>query len=256
MTILFLLLVVLGVVCVVLAANGKLYKLVDDLRKTIDNATDQRVRQRRETSRRPTPAPNSDVMVLSKRVRKLEEANRGLSSNIETLARTVGEQEKRIRTMESEMAHKSAWATEKGKPATFSVTERTTRTANAVQKNTAVDDRQKQRAQLLQPGKRLYVSSPSGVEPIRFALDDLSEQSQGYFYCLLMKSATKAVLQLNPDIEAMKGFISSLYYQTDCVDILSRPEGIPQKIVTVHEGELELSGNYWILKQKIQIKIY
>ena len=256
MTILFLLLVVLGVVCVVLAANGKLYKLVDDLRKTIDNATDQRVRQRRETSRRPTPAPNSDVMVLSKRVRNLEEANRGLSSNIETLARTVGEQEKRIRTMESEMAHKSALATEKGKPATFSVTERTTRTANAVQKNTAVDDRQKQRAQLLQPGKRLYVSSPSGVEPIRFALDDLSEQSQGYFYCLLMKSATKAVLQLNPDIEAMKGFISSLYYQTDCVDILSRPEGIPQKIVTVHEGELELSGNYWILKQKIQIKIY
>ena len=256
MTILFLLLVVLGVVCVVLAANGKLYKLVDDLRKAIDNATDQRVRQRRETSRRPTPAPNSDVMVLSKRVRKLEEANRGLSSNIETLARTVGEQEKRIRTMESEMAHKSALATEKGKPATFSVTERTTRTANAVQKNTAVDDRQKQRAQLLQPGKRLYVSSPSGVEPIRFALDDLSEQSQGYFYCLLMKSATKAVLQLNPDIEAMKGFISSLYYQTDCVDILSRPEGIPQKIVTVHEGELELSGNYWILKQKIQIKIY
>ena len=256
MTILFLLLVVLGVVCVVLAANGKLYKLVDDLRKTIDNATDQRVRQRRETSRRPTPAPNSDVMVLSKRVRKLEEANRGLSSNIETLARTVGEQEKRIRTMESEMAHKSALATEKGKPATFSVTERTTRTANAVQKNTAVDDRQKQRAQLLQPGKRLYVSSPSGVEPIRFALDDLSEQSQGYFYCLLMKSATKAVLQLNPDIEAMKGFISSLYYQTDCVDILSRPEGIPQKIVTVEEGELELSGNYWILKQKIQIKIY
>ena len=256
MTILFLLLVVLGVVCVVLAANGKLYKLVDALRKTIDNATDHRVRQRRETSRRPTPAPNSDVMVLSKRVRKLEEANRGLSSNIETLARTVGEQEKRIRTMESEMAHKSALATEKGKPATFSVTERTTRTANAVQKNTAVDDRQKQRAQLLQPGKRLYVSSPSGVEPIRFALDDLSEQSQGYFYCLLMKSATKAVLQLNPDIEAMKGFISSLYYQTDCVDILSRPEGIPQKIVTVHEGELELSGNYWILKQKIQIKIY
>lgn len=256
MTILFLLLVVLGVVCVVLAANGKLYKLVDDLRKTFDNATDQRVRQRRETSRRPTPAPNSDVMVLSKRVRKLEEANRGLASNIETLARTVGEQEKRIRTMESEMAHKSALATEKGKPATFSVTERTTRTANAVQKNTAVDDRQKQRAQLLQPGKRLYVSSPSGVEPIRFALDDLSEQSHGYFYCLLMKSATKAVLQLNPDIEAMKGFISSLYYQTDCVDILSRPEGIPQKIVTVHEGELELSGNYWILKQKIQIKIY
>ena len=256
MTILFLLLVVLGVVCVVLAANGKLYKLVDDLRKTIDNANDQRVRQRRETSRRPTPAPNSDVMVLSKRVRKLEEANRGLASNIETLARTVGEQEKRIRTMESEMAHKSALATEKGKPATFSVTERTTRTANAVQKNTAVDDRQKQRAQLLQPGKRLYVSSPSGVEPIRFALDDLSEQSQGYFYCLLMKSATKAVLQLNPDIEAMKGFISSLFYQTDCVDILSRPEGIPQKIVTVHEGELELSGNYWILKQKIQIKIY
>lgn len=256
MTILFLLLVVLGVVCVVLAANGKLYKLVDDLRKTIDNATDQRVRQRRETSRRPTPAPNSDVMVLSKRVRKLEEANRGLASNIETLARTVGEQEKRIRTMESEMAHKSALATEKGKPATFSVTEWTTRTTNAVQKNTAVDDRQKQRAQLLQPGKRLYVSSPSGVEPIRFALDDLSEQSHGYFYCLLMKSATKAVLQLNPDIEAMKGFISSLYYQTDCVDILSRPEGIPQKIVTVHEGELELSGNYWILKQKIQIKIY
>ena len=44
MTILFLLLVVLVVVCVVLAANGKLYKLVDDLRKTIDNATDQRVR--------------------------------------------------------------------------------------------------------------------------------------------------------------------------------------------------------------------
>ena len=256
MTILFLLLVVFVIVCVVLAANGKLYKLVDDLRKTIDNATDQRVRQRRETSRRPTPAPNSDVMVLSKRVRKLEEANRGLSSNIETLARTVGEQDKRIRTMGSEMAHKSALATEKGKPATFSVTERTTRTANAVQKNTAVDDRQKQRAQLLQPGKRLYVSSPSGVEPIRFALDDLSEQSQGYFYCLLMKSATKAVLQLNPDIEAMKGFISSLYYQTDCVDILSRPEGIPQKIVTVHEGELELSGNYWILKQKIQIKIY
>ena len=256
MTILFLLLVVLGVVCVVLAANGKLYKLVDDLRKTIDNATDQRVRQRRETSRRPTPAPNSDVMVLSKRVRKLEEANRGLSSNIETLARTVGEQEKRIRTMESEMAHKSALATEKGKPATFSVTERTTRTANAVQKNTAVDDRQKQRAQLLQPGKRLYVSSPSGVGPIRFALDDLSERSQGYFFFLLMKCATKAVLQLNPDIEAMKGFISSLYYQTDCVDILSRPEGIPQKIVTVHEGELELSGNYWILKQKIQIKIY
>lgn len=238
MTILFLLLVVLGVVCVVLAANGKLYKLVDDLRKTIDNATDQRVRQRRETSRRPTPAPDSDVMVLSKRVRKLEEANRGLASNIETLARTVGEQEKRIRTMESEMAHKSALATEKGKPATFSVTERTTRTANAVQKNTAVDDRKKQRAQLLQPGKRLYVSSPSGVEPIRFALDDLSEQSQGYFYCLLMKSATKAVLQLNPDIEAMKGFISSLYYQTDCVDILSRPEGIPQKIVTVHELSL------------------
>ena len=55
MTILFLLLVVLVVVCVVLAANGKLYKLADDLRKTIDNATDQRVKQRRETSRRPTP---------------------------------------------------------------------------------------------------------------------------------------------------------------------------------------------------------
>ena len=256
MTILFLLLVVLGVVCVVLAANGKLYKLVDDLRKTIDNATDQRVRQRRETSRRPTPAPNSDVMVLSKRVRKLEEANRGLSSNIETLARTVGEQEKRIRKMESEMARQSALATEKGAPVTSSGTKRTSRTANAVHKNTVVDERQKQRAQLLQPGKRLYVSSPSGVEPIRFALDDLSEQSHGYFYCLLVKSATKAVLQLNPDIEAMKGFISSLYYQTDCVDILSRPEGIPQKIVTVHEGELELSGNYWILKQKIQIKIY
>ena len=247
MTILFLLLVVLGVVCVVLAANGKLYKLVDDLRKTIDNATDQRVRQRRETSRRPTPTPDSDVMVLSKRVGKLEEANRGLASNVETLARTVSEQEKRIRTMESEMAHKSALATEKGKLVTFSVTERTTRTANAVQKNTVVDERQKQCAQLLQPGKRLYVSSPSGVEPIRFALDDLSEQSQGYFYCLLVKSATKAVLQLNPDIEAMKGFISSLYYQTDCVDVLSRPEGIPQKIVTVHEGELELSGIYWIL---------
>ena len=256
MTILFLLLVVLGVVCVVLAANGKLYKLVDDLRKTIDNATDQRVRQRRETSRRPTPTPDSDVMVLSKRVGKLEEANRGLASNVETLARTVSEQEKRIRTMESEMAHKSALATEKGKLVAFSVTERTTRTANAVQKNTVVDERQKQCAQLLQPGKRLYVSSPSGVEPIRFALDDLSEQSQGYFYCLLVKSATKAVLQLNPDIEAMKGFISSLYYQTDCVDVLSRPEGIPQKIVTVHEGELELSGIYWILKQKIQIKIY
>ena len=256
MTMLFLLLVVLGVVCVVLAANGKLYKLVDDLRKTIDNATDQRVRQRRETSRRPTPAPNSDVMVLSKRVRKLEEANRGLSSNIETLARTVGEQEKRIRKMESEMARQSALVTEKGAPVTSSGTKRTSRTANAVHKNTVVDERQKQRAQLLQPGKRLYVSSPSGVEPIRFALDDLSEQSQGYFYCLLVKSATKAVLQLNSDIEAMKGFISSLYYQTDCVDVLSRPEGIPQKIVTVHEGELELSGNYWILKQKIQIKIY
>lgn len=256
MTILFLLLVVLIVVCVVLAANGKLYKLVDDLRKTIDNATDQRVRQRRETSRRPTPTAETDVTVLIKRFEKLEEANRGLASYVETLARTVGEQEKRIRTMESEIAHLSVLATEKGKPATSSGTERTTWTANAVQKNTVVDERQKQRAQLLQPGKRLYVSSPSGVEPIRFALDDLSEQSQGYFYCLLVKSATKAVLQLNPDIEAMKGFISSLYYQTDCVDVLSRPDGIPQKIVTVHEGELELSGIYWILKQKIQIKIY
>lgn len=255
MTILFLLLVIFVVVCVVLAANGKLYKLVDDLRKTIDNATDQRVRQRRETSRRPAPTADSDVTALSKRVEKLEEANRGLESCVETLARTVGEQEKRIRTMESEMAHLSALATEKGKPATSSGTERTTRTANAVRKNTVVDERQKQCAQL-QPGKRLYVSSPSGLDPIRFALDDLSEQSQGYFYCLLVKSATKAVLQLNPDIEAMKGFISSLYYQTDCVDVLSRPEGIPQKIVTVHEGELELSGNYWILKQKIQIKIY
>lgn len=256
MTILFLLLVVLGVVCVVLAANGKLYKLVDDLRKAIDNATDQRVRQRRETSQRPTPTPDSDVTALSKRVEKLEEANRGLESYVETLARTVGEQEKRIRKMESEMARQSALATEKGAPVTSFGTKRTSRTANAVHKNTVVDERQKQRAQLLQPGKRLYVSSPSGVEPIRFALDDLSEQSQGYFYCLLVKSATKAVLQLNPDIEAMKGFISSLYYQTDCVDVLSRPEGIPQKIVTVHEGELELSGNYWILKQKIQIKIY
>ena len=64
MTILFLLLVVLGVVCVVLAANGKLYKLVDDLRKAIDNATDQRVRQRRETSRRPAPTADSDVTAL------------------------------------------------------------------------------------------------------------------------------------------------------------------------------------------------
>ena len=256
MTILFLLLVVLGVVCVVLAANGKLYKLVDDLRKAIDNATDQRVRQRRETSRRPAPTADSDVTALSKRVEKLEEANRGLESYVETLARTVGEQEKRIRKMESEMARQSALATEKGAPVTSSGTKRTSRTANAVHKNTVVDERQKQRAQLLPPGKRLYVSSPSGVEPIRFALDDLSEQSQGYFYCLLVKSATKAVLQLNPDIEAMKGFISSLYYQTDCVDVLSRPDGIPQKIVTVHEGELELSGNYWILKQKIQIKIY
>lgn len=256
MPILFLLLVVLGVVCVVLAANGKLYKLADDLRKTIDNATDQRVKQRRETSRRPTPTAETDVTVLLKRFEKLEEANRGLASYVETLARTVGEQEKRIRKMESEMARQSALATEKGAPVTSSGTKRTSRTANAVHKNTVVDERQKQRAQLLQPGKRLYVSSPSGVEPIRFALDDLSEQSQGYFYCLLVKSATKAVLQLNPDIEAMKGFISSLYYQTDCVDVLSRPDGIPQKIVTVHEGELELSGNYWILKQKIQIKIY
>lgn len=49
MIILSLLLVVLVVVCVVLAANGKLYKVVDDIRKTIDNATDQRVGQRRET---------------------------------------------------------------------------------------------------------------------------------------------------------------------------------------------------------------
>lgn len=158
--------------------------------------------------------------------------------------------------MESELAHQSALVTEKGAPVTSSCTKRTTRTTNAMQNTTVVDERQKQRAKLLQLGKRFYVSSPSGVEPIRFALDDLSEQSQGYFYRLLVKSATKAVLQLNPDIEAMKGFISSLYYQTDCVDVLSRPEGIPQKIVTVHEGELELSGIYWILKQKIQIKIY
>lgn len=256
MTILFLLLVVLVVVCVVLAANGKLYKLVGNLCKTIDNATNQRVRQRCETSRHPTPTADSDVMALSKRVKKLEEANRGLESYVETLARTVGEQEKRIRTMGNELARQSALATEKGTPVTSSGTERTMQTVNAVQKTTVVDERQKQRAQLLQPGKRLYVSSPSGVEPIRFALDDFSEQSQGYFYRLLVKSSTKAVLQLNPDIEAMKGFISSLYYQADCVDVLARPEGIPQKIVTVHEGELELSGNYWILKQKIQIKIY
>lgn len=254
MTILFLLLIVVVVVCVVLAANGRLYKLVDNLRKTINNATDQRVRQWRETSQRPTP--DSDVTVLSKRVGKLEEANSRLTSYVETLTRTVGKQEKRIRTMESELAHQSALVTEKGAPVTFSSTKRTTRTTNAMQNTTVVDERQKQRAKLLQLGKRFYVSSPSGVEPIRFALDDLSEQSQGYFYRLLVKSATKAVLQLNPDIEAMKGFISSLYYQTDCVDVLSRPEGIPQKIVTVHEGELELSGNYWILKQKIQIKIY
>lgn len=254
MTILFLLLIVVVVVCVVLAANGKLYKLVDDLRKTINNATDQRVRQWREISQRPTP--DSDVMALSKRVGKLEEANSRLTSYVETLTRTVGKQEKRIRTMESELAHQSALVTEKGAPVTSSSTKRTTRTTNAMQNTTVVDERQKQRAKLLQLGKRFYVSSPSGVEPIRFALDDLSEQSQGYFYRLLVKSATKAVLQLNPDIEAMKGFISSLYYQTDCVDVLSRPEGIPQKIVTVHEGELELSGIYWILKQKIQIKIY
>lgn len=254
MTILFLLLIVVVVVCVVLAANGRLYKLVDNLRKTINNATDQRVRQWRETSQRPTP--DSDVTVLSKRVGKLEEANSRLTSYVETLTRTVGKQEKRIRTMESELAHQSALVTEKGAPVTSSSTKRTTRTTNAMQNTTVVDERQKQRAKLLQLGKRFYVSSPSGVEPIRFALDDLSEQSQGYFYRLLVKSATKAVLQLNPDIEAMKGFISSLYYQTDCVDVLSRPEGIPQKIVTVHEGELELSGNYWILKQKIQIKIY
>lgn len=254
MTILFLLLIVVVVVCVVLAANGRLYKLVDNLRKTINNATDQRVRQWRETSQRPTP--DSDVTVLSKRVGKLEEANSRLTSYVETLTRTVGKQEKRIRTMESELAHQSALVTEKGAPVTSSSTKRTTRTTNAMQNTTVVDEWQKQRAKLLQLGKRFYVSSPSGVEPIRFALDDLSEQSQGYFYRLLVKSATKAVLQLNPDIEAMKGFISSLYYQTDCVDVLSRPEGIPQKIVTVHEGELELSGNYWILKQKIQIKIY
>ena len=254
MTILFLLLIVLVVVCVVLAANGKLYKLVDDLRKTINNATDQRVRQWRETSQRPTP--DSDVTALSKRVGKLEEANSRLTSYVETLARSVGKQEKRIRTMESELARQSALVTEKGAPVTSSSTKRTTRTTNTMQNTTVVDERQKQRAKLLQLGKRFYVSSPSGVEPIRFALDDLSEQSQGYFYRLLVKSTTKAVLQLNPDIEAMKGFISSLYYQTDCVDVLSRPEGIPQKIVTVHEGELELSGNYWILKQKIQIKIY
>lgn len=256
MTFLFLLLVVLVVVCVVLAAKGKLYKLLDDLRKTIDKLTDQRVRQRCETSRRQPPTTYADVTALSKRVEKLEEANRRLASYVETLARTVGEQKKRIRTMESEMVHKSALATEKGTPNTSSSTERATRTANAVHKNTVVDERQKQRAQLLQPGKRLYVSSPSGVEPIRFALDDLSEQSQGNFYCLLVKSATKAVLQLNPDIEAIKGFISSLYYQSDCVDVLARPEGIPQKIVTVHEGELELSGIYWILRQKIRIKIH
>lgn len=256
MIILSLLLVVLVVVCVVLAANGKLYKVVDDIRKTIDNATGLRVGQRRETSRRQSPTADSDVTALSKRVEKLEETNRGLASYVETFARTVGEQEKRIRTIESEMASLSALATEKGKPATSSGTERITRTANAVQNTTAVDELQQLRAQLLQPGKRLYVSSPSGVGPIRFALDDLSEQSQGYFYCLLVKSATMAVLQLNSDIEARKGFISSLYYQTDCVDVLSRPEGIPQKIVTVHDGELELSGNYWILKQKIQIKIY
>lgn len=227
MTILFLLLIVVVVVCVVLAANGKLYKLVDNLRKTINNATDQRVRQWRETSQRPTP--DSDVTVLSKRVGKLEEANSRLTSYVETLTRTVGKQEKRIRTMESELAHQSALVTEKGAPVTSSSTKRTTRTTNAMQNTTVVDERQKQRAKLLQLGKRFYVSSPSGVEPIRFALDDLSEQSQGYFYRLLVKSATKAVLQLNPDIEAMKGFISSLYYQTDCVDVLSRPEGIPQK---------------------------
>ena len=160
MTILFLLLVVLVVVCVVLAANGKLYKLADDLRKTIDNATDQRVKQRRETSRRPTPTAETDVTVLLKRFEKLEKANSGLASYVETLARTVGEQEKKIRTMESEMARQSTLATEKGTPVTSSGTARTTWTANAVQKNTVVDERQKQRAQLLQPGKRLYVSSP------------------------------------------------------------------------------------------------
>lgn len=257
----FLFIVAMIVVAIVMAANGKLFKMVDGLRGMMDGTAAQGGAQKRWTTQNDGNN-GGNGQALARRIDKLEETNRGLASYVDTLARTVNSQngqictmEKQIRSLERELSRLSAMS------ADGQSTGKTTNSpgANAATTSTLKTQQEdrwaNKRNERLTHGKKFYVSSPSGVNPIRFALDDLSEQPHGYFYCLVVKSATRAVLQLNPDLETMKGFLSSLYYQTDCVDVLSRPDGIPASIETKKVGELELNGDSWILKQKIQIRI-
>lgn len=248
----FLSIVALVVVTIVLAANGKLFKLVDEMRGMLDGNAAMRGSQPRGTTQR---GDNNGVNVhdLVKRMDKMEETNRELASYVDTLKRTFNAQNRQICSLEKEISRLSALSV--GYPTGKTTNTPVSPTSTTASKPQQVEKRTDERNGLLILGTKYFVSSPSGVNPIRFALADLSEQPQGYFYCLVVKSATRAVLQLNPDREAMKGFISSLYYQTDCVDVLSRPDGIPTNIETKSVGELELNGDCWVLKQKIQIKI-
>lgn len=256
----FLFIVALVVVAIVLAANGKLFKLLDQLRGPFDGTSAQRGTRQNATTQRGGNT-DADVTALVRRVDKMEETIRGLASYVDTLTRTVNSQnrqictmEKQIRSLEKEISRLATLSTDRTAGRTVNTTNKPVTTASVV-KSQHVERLTNGHREMLVPGRKFYVSSPSGVNPIRFDMADLSEQPQGYFYCLVVKSATRAVLQLNPDREAMKGFVSSLYYQTDCVDVLSRPDGIPANIETKSVGELELNGDSWVLKQKIQIKI-
>ncbi len=104
-------------------------------------------------------------------------------------------------------------------------------------------------------GSIRYVTSPSAINPIRFAAEDLSLQPSGYFFYIRIIETGKAEFGVNNDRDAVQGFMSSLAYYQDCVEVLSKQEGTQTRIEVVGAGELEQSGKYWILTKKIQIKI-
>lgn len=104
-------------------------------------------------------------------------------------------------------------------------------------------------------GKKFYATSPSGLNPVKFALSDISEKPGKHYYCINVVGNNSARLELVNDKEVLKSFVSSLQYQSRCVEILDKPSATPRKISVVSPGTLEFHGNDWILTKRIQIKI-
>lgn len=224
------------ILLIIVAAMGYLLWQNGEIDKFLDNVSGRR---------RPNDS-NATTADMAKQIRGVKEELLSLKEQLGNQAATISELQTEIQSLITRMSQTVK-----------------TDDVNFHSANTAKETKWSQEPSMgkeflsggLIIGTTYYVTSPSGINPVRFKSESLNAKADMHYYTVHITDDRHAELGLVNDAKVIRTFLSSIAYQQNCVEIVSKPTGVPKQMQILELGQLKRNGNEWILKSKIKIKI-